>query len=170
MTTRRVEGRSAAAATSGARPAGDTGGWSTEMDPESGAQRVTIFRLPLVSLTFTRPARPATPLTAFAERRPAGVAPAVLGVPLLQVAFYAGAAALAALELVEWPVTLLVAASAYLADQVRTPVTSGAAVPGPAGRRPAVRSPPPGASAVVGSAAGASAAPSSAVAPYGSGV
>ncbi len=52
------------------------------------------------------------------------------GVSLSRAAFYAGAVALGALEVVEWPVTLLVVAGTYLADQVRGPATPAAFPPG----------------------------------------
>jgi len=53
-------------------------------------------------------------------------------VSLSRAAFYAGAVALGALEVVEWPVTLLVVAGTYLADQVRGPAAP-AATPGGSG-------------------------------------
>ena len=111
-----------------------------------GRDRTTTIRLPLISATFTRPARPArpegqepSPGSEPASSRgwvPAAGSPLadeaapVRGVSLARAAFYAGAVALGALEVVEWPVTLLVVAGTYLADQVRGPVTAGTSRPG----------------------------------------
>ncbi len=104
-----------------------------------GRDRTTTIRLPLISATFTRPARPkgqepspGSEASSLMGRVPTAGSPAadeaapVRGVSLARAAFYAGAVALGALEVVEWPVTLLVVAGTYLADQVRGSTAAGA--------------------------------------------
>ena len=76
-------------------------------------------RLPLVSATFTMGApvehsRDGGPSSARSLSRGMW---GLHGVPLQRAAFYAGAVALAALEVVEWPVTLLVVAGTYAVDR-----------------------------------------------------
>ncbi len=110
-----------------------------------GRDRTTTIRLPLISVTFTRPARPegqerppdsgtasSTGEVPAAGSPLADEAASVGGVSLPRAAFYAGAVALGALEVVEWPVTLLVVAGTYVADQVRGPAAP-AATPGGSG-------------------------------------
>lgn len=105
--------------------------------PASSGDRVLTLRLPLISATFTRPAHPdrqvPTPGRPVASRPLGGAVPAVAGVPLPRLAFYAGAVVLGALEVVEWPVTLLVVAGTYLADHVRGPAAPGPGDPEGAG-------------------------------------
>ena len=93
--------------------------------------RVTTVRVPLISVAITRPARrrgpqvSAEPRTAGGGRARAdfGAAPtralSFRGMPLPRLAFYVGAVALGALEVVEWPVTLLVVAGTYVTDRAR---------------------------------------------------
>jgi|NGEPerStandDraft_6_1074524.scaffolds.fasta_scaffold30731_4 hypothetical protein len=82
---------------------------------QPAAGRGTTLRLPFVTATFTRvPVRPA----AGESTAPAGGSRP--DEQRQRLAFYAGAAALGALEVVEWPVALLVAAGTYLAGR-RTP-------------------------------------------------
>ena len=123
----------------------------------AGGNRTTTIRLPLVSVTLTRPdgqdgqPSPGALQTSSAGGRPAAAGPAstgamsVGGVSLSRAAFYAGAVALGALEVVEWPVTLLVVAGTYLADQVRGPATPAAIPPGSGPLASAVPVPPPAA-------------------------
>ena len=124
--------------------AGDGSQPAVETRRAAGGSRTTTIRLPLISATFTRPSRPDSQQQPRATRTSSGVgepAPAgpagtgvhsVGGVSLSRAAFYAGAVALGALEVVEWPVTLLVVAGTYLADQVRGPAAP-AATPGGSG-------------------------------------
>jgi len=123
-----------------------------------GRDRTTTIRLPLISVTFTRPARPegqerppdsgtasSTGEVPAAGSPSADEAASVGGVSLPRAAFYAGAVALGALEVVEWPVTLLVVAGTYLADQVRGPAAPAAIPPGSGPSASAVPVPPPAA-------------------------
>jgi len=103
-------------------PAGK--GTSPEADAE-GAGATTI-RLPFVTASFHR-GRPRAPrpVGAGASWTPqASVGQAVASlrspVPLSRLAFYGGAVALGVLEVVEWPVTLLVVAGTYLTDRATT--------------------------------------------------
>jgi len=146
-------------------PPGDGSQPALETGAAPGGDRTTTIRLPLLSATFTRPARAKNQQLSPSPQAPsstggvpiAGIpvadrAVSVGGVSLPRLAFYAGAVALGALEVVEWPVTLLVVAGTYFADQVRGSTAAGAAAPGaaartagssaaagpaPAGRRPA---------------------------------
>lgn len=95
----------------------------------SGGQRQTTLKLPLVGVTITRPAVSTAPggdggttgTQDTASARPHTFSPTrPAGVPWSRVAFYAGALGLGALEVVEWPVTLLVVAGTYVADRART--------------------------------------------------
>ncbi len=124
-------------------PAGDGSQPAVETRRAAGGSRTTTIRLPLISATFTRPSRPDSPQQPPASPTSSSGAPAaadpattgahsVGGVSLSRAAFYAGAVALGALEVVEWPVTLLVVAGTYLADQVRGSAAP-AATPGGSG-------------------------------------
>ena len=111
--------------------------------PKAG-DRTTTIRLPLISVTLTRPAGEGeqqphravqTPSRGGALATAGRSTTAVMaagGVPLSRAAFYAGAVALGALEVVEWPVALLVVAGTYLVDQIRgqAQASVGAAAPG----------------------------------------
>jgi hypothetical protein len=162
MVTTDAKGTSAAAvhpAEPEATPsqAGDGSQPAVETRRAAGGSRTTTIRLPLISATFTRPSRPDSQQQPRATRTSSGVgepAPAgpagtgvhsVGGVSLSRAAFYAGAVALGALEVVEWPVTLLVVAGTYLADQVRGPATPAAIPPGSGPSASAVPVPPPAA-------------------------
>lgn len=88
----------------------------------------TTLRLPFMTATFTRtPARPATPA------EPARPVAAVGPDERQRFAFYAGAAALGALEVVEWPVALLVAAGTYLAGRTKPSMPERPSVAGSTG-------------------------------------
>jgi len=122
----------------------------------AGEDGSTTIRLPLVTVTLTRPDAQDSRQPPRATRTPSGgggPAPAgpagtgatsVGGVSPARAAFYAGAVALGALEVVEWPVTLLVVAGTYLADQVRGSTAAGAR---PAAESSASTGPVPPASA-----------------------
>ncbi len=125
-------------------PAGDGSQPAVETRRAAGGSRTTTIRLPLISATFTRQSRPdsqqrppASPASS-SGGAPSAAVPAITGahsvggVSLSRAAFYAGAVALGALEVVEWPVTLLVVAGTYLADQVRGSAAT-AATPGGSG-------------------------------------
>ena len=127
-----------------AESAGTSGGAQPAVETRAapGGARTTTIRLPLISATFTRSARPDRQQTPSAGRvpavgaTPAGV-PGLRGVSLPRVAFYAGAVALGALgalEVVEWPVTLLVVAGTYVADRARGTVAAAGSAPPAAGQ------------------------------------
>lgn len=112
---------------------------ATETDAASSGPRTRTIRLPLISVTFTRPesgghrqdsaagnetARGSAP--AAGSRGPTG-ASSLGGLPLPRAAFYAGAVALGALQVVEWPVTALVLTGTYLADRARDSAATTAA-------------------------------------------
>ncbi len=124
-----------------AESAGTSGGAQPAVETRAapGGARTTTIRLPLISATFTRSARPDRQQTPSDGRvpavgaTPAGV-PGLRGVSLPRVAFYAGAVALGALEVVEWPVTLLVVAGTYVADRARGTVAAAGSAPPAAGQ------------------------------------
>jgi len=126
-----------------AESAGTSGGAPPAVETQAapGGARTTTIRLPLISATFTRSARPDRQQTPSDGRVPAvgetmaGV-PGLRGVSLPRVAFYAGAVALGALEVVEWPVTLLVVAGTYVADRARGTVAAAGSAPPPAAGQP----------------------------------
>ncbi len=137
-------------------PPGDGSQPAVQMSAAPGGDRTTTVRLPLISVTFTRPARPdhqepslSSHAPSFTGRvRTAGSAVAdgrvpVGGVSMPRLAFYAGAVALGALEVVEWPVTLLVVAGTYVADQVRGSTAASAARPAAGFSAAAVEQAPP---------------------------
>jgi len=117
-----------------------------------GGARTTTIRLPLISATFTRSARADRQQTPSGGRvpavgaTPAGV-PGLRGVSLPRVAFYAGAVALGALEVVEWPVALLVVAGTYVADRARGSVAAAGSAPPAAGQPIRAAAPVPSAAA-----------------------
>lgn len=114
----------------GVEPAGTTNAVPDE-------RRTLTLRLPLVTLSLSRPAGAATRVPS-----PSGVGTATTeevagGQRLL---FYAGIAALGAVGAVEWPVAAAIAAGTYLAAKSRsasaspdgpTPVAAPPAVPAP---------------------------------------
>jgi len=96
----------------------------------------TTVHLPLISVTLSRAELPVRRQSwsvggGFAE--PWGAGPATLwGVPLTRLAFYTGAVAVGALEVVEWPVALLVVLGSYVAGRARdlaTPLSAPAVPP-----------------------------------------
>ncbi len=105
---------------------------------------VRTVRLPFVTASFSRAPRAARsggPGAGRPSTPQASVGQAVAGlrspVPLSRLAFYGGALALGALEVVEWPVTLLVVAGTYIVDRARSsaagsPVAVSATVESPA--------------------------------------
>ncbi len=137
-----------------AESAGTSGGAQPAVETQAapGGARTTTIRLPLISATFTRSARPDRQQTPSDGRvpavgaTPAGV-PGLRGVSLPRVAFYAGAVALGALEVVEWPVTLLVAAGTYVADRARGTVAAAGSAPLAAGQPLRAAAPIPSAAA-----------------------
>lgn len=91
-----------------------------------GAQQTSmVVKLPFFTATFTRPA----------GRGQGGHGPHVPtpSARAQRLAFYAGVAALGALEVVEWPVALLVAAGSYVAQKTRPAAPQGQP---PQGRSP----------------------------------
>jgi len=137
-----------------AESAGTSGGAQPAVETQAapGGARTTTIRLPLISATFTRSARPdrqQTPsdgLVPAVGATPAGV-PGQRGVSLPRVAFYAGAVALGVLEVVEWPVTLLVVAGTYVADRARGTVAAAGSAPPAAGQPIRAAAPIPSAAA-----------------------
>ena len=137
-----------------AESAGTSGGAQPAVETRAapGGARTTTIRLPLISATFTRSARPDRQQTPSDGRvpavgaTPAGV-PGLRGVSLPRVAFYAGAVALGALEVVEWPVTLLVVAGTYVADRARGTVAAAGSAPPAAGKPIRAAAPIPSAAA-----------------------
>lgn len=114
----------------GAEAQAEKGGYGSQPAVETATtgagKRQTTIRLPLITATITRNA-PRVAETGQGQGHGSAAAPAppsqpaLAGVPASRLLFYTGAAALAALEVVEWPVTLLVVAGAYLADRARGP-------------------------------------------------
>ncbi len=137
-----------------AESVGTSGGAQPAVETRAapGGARTTTIRLPLISATFTRSARPDRQQTPSDGRvpavgaTPAGV-PGLPGVSLPRVAFYAGAVALGALEVVEWPVTLLVVAGTYVADRARGSVAAAGSAPPAAGQPIRAAAPVPSAAA-----------------------
>ncbi len=137
-----------------AESVGTSGGAQPAVETQAapGGARTTTIRLPLISATFTRSARadrqrtPSDGRVPAVGATPAGV-PGLRGVSLPRVAFYAGAVALGALEVVEWPVTLLVVAGTYVADRARGTVAAAGSAPPAAGKPIRVAAPIPSAAA-----------------------
>jgi len=100
-------------------------GKGTSPAPDAEGAGATTIRLPFVTASFHRGPRAPRSVGAGASWTPqASVGQAVAGlrspVPLSRLAFYGGAVALGVLEVVEWPVTLLVVAGIYLTDRATT--------------------------------------------------
>jgi len=137
-----------------AESVGTSGGAQPAVETRAapGGARTTTIRLPLISATFTRSARADRQQTPSGGRvpavgaTPAGV-PGLRGVSLPRVAFYAGAVALGALEVVEWPVALLVVAGTYVADRARGSVAAAGSAPPAAGQPIRAAAPVPSAAA-----------------------
>ncbi len=90
--------------------------------PDAAGVGATTIRLPFVTASFSRAPRAARsggPGAAWTPQASVGQAVAGLRspVPLSRWAFYGGALAL---EVVEWPVTLLVLAGTYVVDRARS--------------------------------------------------
>ena len=133
---------------------GTSGGAQPAVETQAapGGARTTTIRLPLISATFTRSARPDRQQIPSDGRVPAvGVTsagvPGLRGVSLPRVAFYAGAVALGVLEVVEWPVTLMVVAGTYVADRARGSVAAAGSAPPAAGQPNRAAAPIPSAAA-----------------------
>jgi len=93
--------------------------------PDAAGVGATTIRLPFVTASFSRAPRAARsggPGAAWTPQASVGQAVAGLRspVPLSRWAFYGGALALGVLEVVEWPVTLLVLAGTYVVDRARS--------------------------------------------------
>ena len=89
---------------------------------DSMTARTTTIRLPFMTASFTRPPRPAPVVVPWTPQASIGqVADALhLPIPRSRWALYGGAVVLGALEVVEWPVALLVVAGTYLTDRATT--------------------------------------------------
>ena len=125
--------------------------------PDAAGVGATTIRLPFVTASFSRAPRAARsggPGAAWTPQASVGQAVAGLRspVPLSRWAFYGGALALGVLEVVEWPVTLLVVAGTYLTDRATStdnaadsPVSAAAdlVVPSPAEQHAAGGGGPP---------------------------
>jgi len=128
--------------------------------PDPASTGTSTIRLPFVTASFHRGSRAPRPVGPGAPGAPwtpqASVGQAVASLrsplPLSRLAFYGAAVALGVLEVVEWPVTLLVVAGTYLTDRATTtdnaadsPVSAAAdlVVPSPAEQHAAGGGGPP---------------------------
>jgi len=87
--------------------------------PDPAGTGTSTIRLPFVTASFHRGSRPVGPEAPWTPQASVGQAVASLRspLPLSRLAFYGAAVALGVLEVVEWPVTLLVVAGTYLTDR-----------------------------------------------------
>jgi len=96
----------------------DAAGKAAASDPVNAGR--TTIRLPFMTASFTRPPRSAS-VAAAAWTPQASMRQAAdslhVPIPRSRWALYGAAVALGALEVVEWPVALLVVAGAYLTDR-----------------------------------------------------
>jgi len=96
----------------------DAAGKAAASDPVNAGR--TTIRLPFMTASFTRPPRSAS-VAAAAWTPQASIRQAAdslhVPIPRSRWAFYGAAVALGALEVVEWPVALLVVAGTYLTDR-----------------------------------------------------
>ncbi len=121
-------------------------GKGTSPAPDAEGTGATTIRLPFVTASFHRGPRAPRSVGAGASWTPqASVGQAVASlrspVPLSRLAFYGGAVALGVLEVVEWPVTLLVVAGTYLTDRATTTAGADPSDPAPAAADLVVSSP-----------------------------
>jgi len=113
--------------------------------PDPPGTGTSTIRLPFVTASFHRGPRAPRPVGPGAPWTPqASVGQAVASLrsplPLSRLAFYGAAVALGVLEVVEWPVTLLVVAGTYLTDRA-TSTDNAADSPAPAAADLVVPSP-----------------------------
>jgi len=113
--------------------------------PDPAGTGTSTIRLPFMTASFHRGSRAPRPVGPGAPWTPqASVGQAVASLrsplPLSRVAFYGAAVALGVLEVVEWPVTLLVVAGTYLTDRA-TSTDNAADSPAPAAADLVVPSP-----------------------------
>ncbi len=97
----------------------DAAGKAAAPDPVNAGR--TTIRLPFMTASFTRPPRSASvAAAAWTPQASVGQAADSLHVPIPRSrwALYGAAVALGVLEVVEWPVALLVVAGTYLTDRV----------------------------------------------------
>jgi len=97
----------------------DAAGKAAASDPVNAGR--TTIRLPFMTASFTRPPRSASvAAAAWTPQASVGQAADSLHVPIPRSrwALYGAAVALGVLEVVEWPVALLVVAGTYLTDRV----------------------------------------------------
>jgi len=96
----------------------DAAGKAAASDPVNAGR--TTIRLPFMTASFTRPPRSAS-VAAAAWTPQASIRQAAdslhVPIPRSRWALYGAAVALGALEVVEWPVALLVVAGTYLTDR-----------------------------------------------------
>ncbi len=131
--------------------------------PDPAGTGTSTIRLPFVTASFhrgsrapraPRPVGPGAPGAPWTPQASVGQAVASLRspLPLSRLAFYGAAVALGVLEVVEWPVTLLVVAGTYLTDRATStdnaadsPVSAAAdlVVPSPAEQHAAGGGGPP---------------------------
>ncbi len=121
--------------------------------PDPASTGTSTIRLPFVTASFhrgsrapraPRPVGPGAPGAPWTPQASVGQAVASLRspLPLSRLAFYGAAVALGVLEVVEWPVTLLVVAGTYLTDRATSTSTDNAAdSPAPAAADLVVPSP-----------------------------
>jgi len=119
--------------------------------PDPASTGTSTIRLPFVTASFhrgsrapraPRPVGPGAPGAPWTPQASVGQAVASLRspLPLSRLAFYGAAVALGVLEVVEWPVTLLVVAGTYLTDRA-TSTDNAADSPAPAAADLVVPSP-----------------------------
>jgi len=131
--------------------------------PDPASTGTSTIRLPFVTASFhrgsrapraPRPVGPGAPGAPWTPQASVGQAVASLRspLPLSRLAFYGAAVALGVLEVVEWPVTLLVVAGTYLTDRATTtdnaadspaPAAADLVVPSPAEQHAAGGGGPP---------------------------
>jgi len=122
--------------------------------PDPAGTGTSTIRLPFVTASFHRGSRPVGPGAPWTPQASVGQAVASLRspLPLSRLAFYGAAVALGVLEVVEWPVTLLVVAGTYLTDRATStdnaadspaPAAADLVVPSPAERHAAGGGGPP---------------------------
>ncbi len=131
--------------------------------PDPASTGTSTIRLPFMTASFhrgsrapraPRPVGPGAPGAPWTPQASVGQAVASLRspLPLSRLAFYGAAVALGVLEVVEWPVTLLVVAGTYLTDRATTtdnaadspaPAAADLVVPSPAEQHAAGGGGPP---------------------------
>ena len=114
--------------------------------PDPAGTGTSTIRLPFMTASFHRDSRAPRPVGPGAPWTPqASVGQAVASlrspIPRSRWAFYGAAVALGVLEVVEWPVTLLVVAGTYLTDRATTTAGADPSDPAPAAADLVVSSP-----------------------------